>query len=76
MNMRILIFLIGLFSVVVGLHTYDSEIPTAPIPVITGGLVMLLALTGLIPAFKSCRSCGRKIPKKAAVCRFCKTPQS
>lgn len=75
MNMRILVFLVGLFSLVVGWLTYDGEIATAPVPIVTGGIVMILALTGLLPEFKFCQSCNKKIRKKSSVCPFCKTNQ-
>lgn len=72
---RIIAFCIGLFSLAVGLLTYDSEIATSPVPVITGGLVLVLAIFGLIPEFKQCDSCHRRIPKKSEVCRHCGAKQ-
>jgi len=72
---RVVAFCIGLFSLTVGIRSYDSEIATAPVPVVTGALVMVLAVLGLIPEFKRCLSCNRKIPKKAAQCRHCGATQ-
>ena len=75
MFFRIIAFLVGLISIIAGLQNYDSEIPSAPVPLVLGGLVILIAIFNLIPQFKRCSSCGRKIPKKAATCHFCKTQQ-
>ena len=69
------VFTIGLFSFVIGLLSYDSEIATAPIPVVTGALVMLLALFNLLPQLKRCISCDKKILKKSETCRFCRAKQ-
>ena len=43
MSTRKIAFWVGMFSLVMGLLTYDSEVVTAPVPVITGLLVVLLA---------------------------------
>jgi len=72
---RVVSFCIGLFSLTVGLQSYDSEIATAPVPVVIGALVMVLAILGLIPEFKHCLSCNRKIPKKVSQCRHCGAKQ-
>jgi Kef-type K+ transport system membrane component KefB len=74
-SMRKIGFFIGLFALMVGLLTYDPEITTAPVPVITGILVMLLAIFNLIPEFVPCVQCGKKILKSASTCRFCSTKQ-
>ena len=72
---RFVVFCIGLFSLTVGLQTYDRELATAPVPVVTGAFAMVMAVLGLIPEFKHCLSCNRKIPKKAAQCRHCGAKQ-
>ena len=74
-TMRKIAFFVGLFALVMGLFTYDQEVATAPVPIITGVLVMLLALFNMIPEFVNCSECGKKIPKKSPMCRFCKTAQ-
>ena len=71
MSLRRIAFWVGLFSFVMGIITYDKQVVTAPVPVITGLLVMILALAGLIPEFKRCSSCQRRIPQKWEQCRFC-----
>ena len=68
-------FIIGLFSLAIGLLSYDSEVATAPIPVVTGALVMLLAVFNLFPQLKRCTSCHKKIPKKKDTCSFCGSQQ-
>lgn len=68
-------FIIGLFSLTIGLLSYDSEVATAPIPVVTGALVMLLAVFNLLPQVKRCHSCNKKISKKVETCRFCGAKQ-
>ena len=75
MFFRIIAFLVGLISVITGIRNYDSEITSAPVPLVLGGLVMLIAVFNLIPQLKRCSSCGKKIPKKAITCNFCKTRQ-
>jgi len=71
MSMRKIAFWVGLFSLVVGLLTYDSELPTAPIPVVSGLIVVLLAVFNLIPEFTVCEICGKKSPKKKTHCIHC-----
>ncbi|MFC1523623.1 hypothetical protein ACFL6N_02410 [Thermodesulfobacteriota bacterium] len=71
MTFRSIAFWVGLFSLVVGVFTYDSEVPTSPFPIVTGLFVILLAVTGLLPEFKRCVSCHKKILKKDTTCRFC-----
>ena len=75
MFFRAIAFIIGLISLVAGLRNYDSELATAPVPVIAGALVMLIAVFNLIPQVKRCASCNRKIPKKMDPCRFCGAKQ-
>lgn len=71
MGMRKIAFWAGLFSLVVGVLTYDREVATAPVPVVTGIIVIILALFNLIPEFNTCGFCGKKVPKKADRCRYC-----
>lgn len=75
MFLRAAAFIVGLISLTAGLRNYDSEFATAPVPVITGALVMLLAVFNLLPQFKRCPSCNKKIPMKADNCRFCGAKQ-
>jgi len=75
MFFRVIAFLVGLIAVVTGMNNYDSEVASSPLPVILGGVVMLIAVFNLIPQFKRCSSCRRKIPQKATHCPFCKTDQ-
>lgn len=75
MFFRAIAFIVGLIAVVAGLQNYDSEVASAPLPLVTGGLVMLIAMFNLIPQFKRCSSCSKKIPKKAKTCPFCKKDQ-
>jgi hypothetical protein len=62
---------IGLFSIIMGLVTYDAQIITAAIPIITGTIVVILALFGLIPEFVVCERCGRKSIGTKGHCRYC-----
>lgn len=71
MFFRVIAFVVGLISLSAGLWTYDSELTTAPVPVVTGALVMLIAVFNLLPQVKRCSSCNRKIPKKRTACPFC-----
>ena len=64
---------VGLFSLVVGWLTYDSEVATAPVPIITGLVVIALAVLGLIPEFVVCPGCGRKNLKSRKQCAHCQT---
>ncbi|MBU0943254.1 MAG: hypothetical protein KJ804_21160 [Proteobacteria bacterium] len=75
MFFRVIAFIIGLIALVAGLRNYDSALTTAPVPVLTGALVMLIAVFNLLPQIKQCSSCKRKIPKKRAVCPFCGSKQ-
>lgn len=76
MSLRSIAFCLGLFSVVVGLLTYDREVVTASVPVVTGLIVVVLALADFIPEFKICRFCQNKIFKKASKCRHCGADQA
>lgn len=71
MSLRKIAFWIGLFSTVVGLLTYDSEITTALMPIISGIIVMILAIFNLIPEFTACPACHRKNLKTKPCCRHC-----
>ena len=70
--MRRIAFWVGLFSLVVGLITYDSKVVTAPVPVVTGMLVVVLAVFDLIPELtKGCVACGKKISRNTTRCPHC-----
>lgn len=71
MSMRKIAFWVGLFSTVVGLFTYDSEVSTALMPIITGLAVMVLAIFNLIPEFTNCPACRKKTLKTKPCCRHC-----
>lgn len=71
MSMKNIALSIGLFAVIVGWITYDPEIRTAAIPIITGLAVVVLALFGLIPEFVVCKRCGRKSLGTTEVCPHC-----
>jgi len=68
---RIIAFLVGLISVTVGLINYDSTLATAPVPVVTGALVILIAAFNLLPKIRRCPFCDKKIPTKSKTCRYC-----
>ena len=71
MSMKNLALFIGLFSIIIGGITYDPEIKNAAMPVITGLIVVILALFGLIPEFIVCKRCGRKSLGIKGHCRYC-----
>ncbi|MBU0729032.1 MAG: zinc ribbon domain-containing protein [Proteobacteria bacterium] len=71
MSLKTIAIAVGFFSLIMGLLTYDTEIPTSPVPVVSGALVILLAVFGLIPELKKCPSCNKKNLKKATTCRHC-----
>jgi hypothetical protein len=75
MTTRAIAFWVGMFSLVMGLLTYDSEVATAPVPVITGGLVVILAVFNLIPTLNECEICKKKIHKSRTRCRSCEAQQ-
>jgi len=75
MSFKTIAFIVGLFSFVMGVLTYDSEVVTAPIPVISGAVVVLLAVFGFIPELKNCINCHRRILNKAESCRYCGAKQ-
>ena len=72
MTMRKIAFGVGLFSLVVGLITYDRTVVTAPVPVVTGLLVVVLAVFDLIPELKKeCVACKKKISRNRSRCPYC-----
>jgi len=71
MFFRVIAFIVGLIAVIAGFSKYDSSVATAPVPIITGGLVMIIALFNLLPQIKRCPSCHKKISNNAETCRFC-----
>ncbi len=75
MFFRVIAFLVGLIAVIAGYKNYDSTVSSSAIPVILGGLVMLIGVFNLIPQIKRCSSCGKKIPQKAIRCHYCKNNQ-
>ncbi len=75
MFFRAIAFLVGLIAVIAGLRNFDSDVASSPVPIISGGLVMLIAVFNLIPQIKRCQSCGKKLPKKKKICPSCGTEQ-
>ena len=71
MSMKNIALCIGFFSIIIGWVTYEPEIKTAAMPVITGIIVVILALFGLIPEFFVCERCGRKSLGTKGHCRYC-----
>ena len=69
--MRKIAFFVGLFSMIVGWLTYDREVATALVPIITGAAVVILAAFNLIPEFTVCKSCGRRNLKNKKFCIQC-----
>ncbi|MBC8208045.1 MAG: hypothetical protein H8E79_02620 [Desulfobulbaceae bacterium] len=68
---RIIAFLVGLISLIAGLRNYDSELASAPVPIVSGILVMLIAVFNLVPKIRRCSACNKMIPTKSDICRFC-----
>ena len=73
MFFRIIAFTVGLIAVIKGYSSYDTNQATASIPLVTGGLVMLIALFNLLPKIRRCPACHKKIATKATTCRHCGT---
>jgi hypothetical protein len=71
MSMKYISLVIGLFSVIAGSMAYDPEIKTAAMPIITGLIVIILALCGLIPEIIVCERCGKKSLGTKGHCRHC-----
>ena len=71
MSMRKIAFFVGLFAVIMGWLTYDSQVSTSLVPIVTGAIVVLLAVFDLVPELTSCPSCGGKNLKKKKTCRHC-----
>ena len=72
MSMKNISLLVCLVSIIAGVIAYDPEIKTAAVPVITGLLVIILALLGLIPEFMVCEHCGKKSLATKGYCRHCR----
>ena len=70
--MKKLALCIGLFSIIMGWVSYDPEVATAPIPIITGIIVVILALLNQVPELVVCKKCGKKSFGKKGVCRACR----
>jgi DNA-directed RNA polymerase subunit RPC12/RpoP len=64
MSMKNLALCIGLFSIIMGWINYDPEIETAVVPIITGIIVVILALLNQIPEMVVCERCGKKVSIK------------
>ncbi len=71
MSMKNTALCIGLFAIIMGWVNYDPEIETAAVPIVTGIIVVILALFGLIPEFVACERCGRKSFGTKGHCRYC-----
>lgn len=71
MSMRKIALWVGFFSLVMGLLTYDSEVATAPVPVVSGALVIILAVLGWIPEPRRCQACGKMNLGKNSRCTNC-----
>ncbi|MEN8198563.1 MAG: zinc ribbon domain-containing protein [Thermodesulfobacteriota bacterium] len=71
MFFRFIAFTVGLIAVVTGIRNYDDSATMASLPIITGGLVMLIAIFNVLPKIKHCPSCNKKIADRAETCRFC-----
>jgi len=71
MSMRKIAFFIGLFSMIVGWLTYDSQVSTAMMPIVTGAAVVVLAIFNLIPEFTTCKNCGKRNLKNKKFCSQC-----
>ncbi len=76
MSIKFIALMIGFFSLIIGIINYDSAIPTSPVPVVSGLLVIVLAVFGLVPELKPCKACGRYITKKAETCHHCGAKQA
>ena len=71
MSMKNTALCIGLFAIIMGWVNYDPEIETAAVPVVTGIIVVILALLGQIPEMVTCERCGKKSFGKKGHCRAC-----
>jgi hypothetical protein len=71
MSMKNLALCIGLFAIIMGWINYDPEIETAAVPIVTGIIVVILALLNQIPEMVTCERCGKKSFGKKGVCRAC-----
>ena len=71
MFFRFIAFTVGLIAVIKGYSSYDASQATASIPLISGGLVMVIALFNLLPKIRRCPACHKKIATRATTCRHC-----
>ena len=72
MSMKNIALCFGLFSILMGWINYNPEIETAAVPVVTGIIVVILALFGLVPEIVVCERCGRRsFGTKKGHCRYC-----
>ena len=71
MSMKNIAFCIGLFAIIMGWINYDPEIETAAVPIITGIIVVILALLNQIPEMVTCERCGKKSFGTKGRCRYC-----
>jgi len=71
MSMKNIALCFGIFSIVMGWINYDPEIETAAVPVVTGFIVVILALFNLIPEYTVCERCGKKSFITRGHCRAC-----
>lgn len=68
---RAIAFLVGLISLTAGIINYDSQLASAPVPIISGLLVMVIAVFNLLPKIRRCPFCNKKIPTRSKTCRYC-----
>ena len=71
MSMKNIALCIGIFAIIMGWASYDPEVETAAVPIITGIIVVILALLNLIPEMVICERCGKRFFGKKGVCRAC-----
>lgn len=68
---RVIAFLVGVISLTTGIINYDSKLASAPVPVISGLVVIIIAVFNLLPKIRRCPYCDKKIPTKSKTCRYC-----
>ena len=64
MLFRVIAFLVGLIAVIAGYRNYDSTVSSSTIPIILGGLVMLIGIFNLMPQIKNVHPAEKKSRKK------------
>ena len=64
MSMKNLALCIGFFSIIMGWVNYDPEIETAVLPVVTGIIVVILALLARFPNLSPVNAAVRKVSVK------------